>query len=129
LIATLQLPSGFTPSSSYSTISHVGDLKSGDSKLISFYFDVEDDINSEEYEATLNLDYTSEGEEENKKLTVNLPIFLIPQFEIVSIEKITENIYPGVKSKIKIGLKNIASKDAKDVSFKVYQRSDHLLNL
>lgn len=124
LIARLELPEGFKASSSYSTISHVGDLKSGESKVVSFYFDVEDKLRDNEYVSTLVLGYNSDGEEENKRLSVNIPVFPIPQFEIISLDKITGEVYPGTKSKIKIGIRNIAQKDAKDVSLRVYERSD-----
>lgn len=124
LIAKLELPEGFIASSSYSTISHIGDLDSGDSKIVSFYFDVEEKLDNFESQAVLVLEYNTDGEEEIQRLNVNIPVFAIPQFEILSLEKLTGEIYPGTKSKIKVAIKNIAQEKANDVSLRVYERSD-----
>jgi hypothetical protein len=124
LIVKLELPEGFIASSSYSTIAHIGDLDSGDSKIVSFYFDVEEKLDNLEAQAVLILEYNTDGEEEIQKLDVNIPVFAIPQFEILSLEKLTGEIYPGTKSKIKIAIKNTAQEKANDVSLRVYERSD-----
>ena len=124
LVANLNLPEGFTASSSYSTIVHAGKITSGSTKNITFYFDVPRSLNEENYTLNLDLTYDSDGSEENTYLNVEVPIFSIPQFEITQINVLSDGIHPGTKGKIKVGIKNIGGKDAKDVSLKVYERSD-----
>jgi hypothetical protein len=124
LVAKLNLPEGFISSSSYSTIVHAGNIASGSTKTLTFYFDVEENLNAEYHVFKLELDYESDGSEENSILDVEVPVFSIPQFEITQISVLSDGIHPGTKGKIKVGLKNSGGKDATDVSLKVYERSD-----
>ncbi len=124
LIATLNLPEGFSPSSSYSDKVHLGDLASGISKTLTFYFDTDKTLSEASYTATLDLDYTSEGNDETKTLEIELPVFSIPQFEITNVKILTEGIYPGSTTKVRLAIQNIGGENSKDVSLKVYERSD-----
>jgi hypothetical protein len=122
VVAILDLPSGFTPSGSYSNEVHTGDINSGTTKTLVFYFDIDKEIKQQNYTSTLNLNYKNDGEDEKKELEIPLIIFSTPRFEITKVEELS-NLYPGSKSKIKIYLKN-TGKDAKDVTLRVYQRND-----
>jgi len=122
LVATLNLPSGFTPSGSYSNEVHTGDINAGTTKTIVFYFDIDKNLEEKNYTSTLKLDYKNDGDEEITELDLPLVIFSTPRFEIIKTENLSE-LYPGATSKIKLSLKN-TGKDAQDVTLRVYQRSD-----
>lgn len=122
VVADLKLPQDFSFSGSYSNELHLGDIDKGVSKTLVFYFDIDEKIEEKNYSATLTLNYKNDGESEKKEITIPLTIFSIPRFEIIKIEELSK-LYPGSKSKIKVYLKDIG-KDAKDVTLRVYQRSD-----
>ena len=122
LVATLILPNGFEASSSYSNIFHAGDLNSGDSSTLTFYFDVEENV-LESSVAEIELSYEADGNEETANIEIEIPVFPTPQFEIVAVENVGD-IFPGSTSKIKISIKNVGGEDAKDVTLKIYERSD-----
>ena len=122
VVATLELPDGFSASGSYTTIVHAGDISAGETKNMTFYFDVDDNLEETDYSAELNLEYKNDGEDESDSFEIQIPVFSIPLFEITNTE-ILSDIYPGLTSKIKVGIKNIG-KDAKDVTLRVYERSD-----
>ena len=122
VVATLELPNGFSASGSYSTMVHAGDVSAGETKELTFYFDVDEKLEETDYSAELVLEYKNEGEESSDSFEVEIPVFSIPQFEIMNIEVLSD-IYPGSVSKIKVGIKNVG-KDAKDVTLRVYERSD-----
>ena len=123
LVTKIILPQGFEPSSAYSDIVYSGDLNAGETQILTFYFDIEETLLEDNYVTSLNLNYVVEGDDKESALDLQIPIFGIPQFEI-SDGKVIEQIIQGKDAKIKLALTNIGSKDAQDVTLKVYERSD-----
>ncbi|MCW8966734.1 MAG: hypothetical protein OQK82_08640 [Candidatus Pacearchaeota archaeon] len=124
LVATLILPEGFEASSSYSNVAHIGDLEEGEVESIIFYFDTEKFLSGESYSTKIQLEYECDAESEVSYLELELPVFDIPQFEIIGINSIEGDIEIGKSEKLQISIKNIGGEDAKDVTLKVYERSD-----
>jgi len=124
LVAKIILPKGFTPSNSYSDIVYLGDFDAGESETLTFYFDVSNTLSEKKYMAEINLKYEVEGDDEESTFDLNIPVFGIPQFEITDVKVMSEEISQGSNAKIKLSVQNVGSEDAKDVSLKVYERSD-----
>lgn len=123
VVAEMILPRGFTPSSSYSNIVHLGDLDSGEVANLDFYFDVDKSVVDSSV-ANIILNYEVDGEEMEKELSVDIAIFAMPQFEIMNVQTLNEEITKGSTSKVKIQIENVGGEDASDVTLKVYERSD-----
>lgn len=124
LVAELILPKGFTASSSFSDQVHIGDLEPGEAETLTFYFDVDDSLSKKDYIAQLKLKYDSDSDDETETIDINLPVFSIPQFQITSIEILSEGIFRGETSKIKIAIQNIGEETGKEITLKAYERND-----
>ena len=122
--AKLVLPQGFSASNSYSDIANLGTIKAGETKEAIFYIDTEKTINSELYDAKINLEYENGNDKKSEDLEINLPVQGIPQFSINNIKTEPTKIMQGNSVVLKIEIKNIGEKEGKDTSIKIFEKSD-----
>ena len=122
--ARLELPQGFSPSNSYSDIVNLGTIRAGETKEAIFYIDTEKTLNSDLYNAKVNLDYENGNDKKSEDLEIDLPIQGIPQFSINDIKTEPTKIMQGNSVILKIEIKNIGEKEGKDTSIKVFEKSD-----
>ncbi len=122
----LEVPNGISPTYSYSDISNIGTLKSGESKESTFYIDIEKNVKPGNYLANLTISYKVEDESTYKTKVLPLVISVkpIPLFTVDKIETHPSKISQGDKVALKIRLRNVGFEKAKDVSVSVLKKSD-----
>lgn len=123
--AKLKLPDGFVASNSYSDISNIGILKAGETKQLIFYLDTLDFLKPDLYESQINLEYQDDYSKKEESLDIELPVYGIPQFDIVSFTTNPSKIMEKDCVSLKLKIMNIGQKDAKDTSIKVFEKSEH----
>lgn len=127
VVVELSLPEGFEPSYSYSDRDSIGSISSGNSETARFFFDINDDITSQVYEAQAIIRYKGADDEDNKykAQTINfkIPVVRQPKFKIQSVVTTPEKISPGESVEIKLIVKNIGGKEAESVSIRAYKES------
>ncbi len=123
----LILPSGFSPSYSYSDEDSLGIIAEGGSKTATFYADVDENIKEGDYNARLVVTYKDENDENNtyrtKTLDLDIPIKPAPYLIVESVTTAPENLAAGNKAKIYIKVKNTGNKKAESVSLRVFKDS------
>ncbi len=123
----LILPSGFSPSYSYSDEDSLGIIAEGGSKTATFYADVDENIKEGDYNARLVVTYKDENDENNtyrtKTLDLDIPIKPAPYLIVESVTTAPENLTAGNKAEIHVKVKNTGNKKAESVSLRVFKDS------
>jgi len=122
--AKLILPSGFKPSNSFSDITNLGTIKEGESKEAVFYINTNEDLESSLNLAYIELEYKNDGHDKKEQLDFELPVHGIPQFSVSGILTNPDVIMQGGYVTLQIELTNIGEKEGKDISVKVFEKSD-----
>ncbi|MCP3683153.1 MAG: hypothetical protein GY861_10720 [bacterium] len=121
----LNLPKGFTPSSSYSDTSNIGLLEEGENKEVVFYVDTEKNMRDGLYQGSLTLSYEDEdGKNKQETVVVDLPVRGKPLFTVVGVKTTPEHLYPGSKVQMSITVQNTGSEEGKETSIRVFENSD-----
>ncbi len=123
--ARIILPQGFTSSSSYSDISNLGIIEEGEGKEVSFFIDSEENIDSEVYNAIIELEYEDPKDNPRKdQLNLDIPIKGKPQFNIVSFKTEPRNPIQGSEGKLEILIENIGEEKGMETSVRVFENAD-----
>lgn len=124
--AVLVLPTGFSTTYSYSDTDAVGTIPAGQSKMATFYVDIDEKVWSGLHPAELQIRYKEDMDKTdyyNAELPLNLSIISRPVFEIESVESNPSPIHPGDVVELKLKIKNSGGKDAESVSVKAFKES------
>ncbi|NJD52585.1 MAG: hypothetical protein FIB07_06920 [Candidatus Methanoperedens sp.] len=121
----LLLPSGFTPTYSYSDEDSPGIISKGTGKTTNFYVDVDENVREGEYKAQLEITYRDENDENNtystKTLDLIIPIKPAPYLIVESITTTPEKLVPGSNAEFRIKVKNTGNEKADSVSLRVFK--------
>ncbi len=130
VIAELLLPSGFTPSFSYSDRQALGTVAAGSSKTAMFYADIDKDISGGVHEAELRISYKEgdDNEMKTKTLKLDLPLKDKPNFEISKVTTAPEAIQAGSTVDVRIEVVNTGGDDAESVSVRAFKDSSQPLD-
>ena len=125
----LVLPSGFSPSTSYSDIYNLGTIGSDAGKDAVYYVDIGEDVEDGIYTAKIELKFKDDtgSKSEYKTTTLDLAMLVMgrPKFEIACVETIPESVAAGSEGNvIKLNIKNTGSKKAESVSLRVLKKAD-----
>jgi hypothetical protein len=122
--ANIILPLELSPSYSYSDRFSLGTIAQGASKTATYYVDVKKGVRGGTYNATLQVNYTSESESEAVSLPVEIRITETPEFEITTVSTEPKAPVPGDKVSLRVTVKNVGGKDADSVSFRAFSEQE-----
>jgi hypothetical protein len=121
----LELPEGFTPSSSYSDSTNIGTIPAKGSEEATFYIDSEKTLESGLHKGRLNLEYKSGSENRKEVLEFDLPVKGIPQFRIEDSETSPGEVSIGAAgNELTISIKNIGQEKGEETSVRVFENAD-----
>lgn len=127
VVADIELPQGMSPSFSYSDRSILGNIPANGNKQAEFYIDLDKTIKSGVHEATINLKYADESDEDNVykqiKIPLEIPVHGQPQFEIIRTEFNPTTFSAGDSVQAHIIVKNVGEEEAVGVSLKTFKES------
>lgn len=143
----LQLPEGFSPSTSYSDIYNLGNVEKDSSKEAVFYIDIGEEVEAGSYPGVLEIRYKSGNNDEylEKILFFDLNVKASPNFVVEEIRSGTDtdsdsftgymvkggavtspsDIAQGGTGELRITLRNDGEEEAKSVSVKIFKDSTH----
>jgi hypothetical protein len=125
LLTQLNLPTGFTSSSSYSDRANLGIIKQGESKQAVFFIDTDKFLPSGLYQGTLLLDYEDEsGSKLSQPVNFDLPVKGKPLFNVVNVKTSPKEVIPGSSVQLGITLQNMGSEKGQETSIRVFENSD-----
>jgi len=127
VLVKLSLPSGLSPSNSYSNIANIGSIAKDSSKAVVFYVDVNKSAPAGDYAAMLELGYKSgtSGNILKEALPVTIPVKPSAVFEIMSVSTNPAAIGQGAADvELRVRLRNAGSREAKSVSLKAFKAAD-----
>jgi len=130
------LPEGITLSESYSGTALIGNIESDGLGVATFYFDVDESVEPEEYTARLKVTYKFKPDEdeedyefEEKQLPIKISVKPIPLYEIIKVELTPEVLTAGDKDvKLRITIKNIGEETGDSVRIKAYGKTEQPIN-
>jgi hypothetical protein len=121
VFAIMELPTGFSPTYSYSDRVTVGTVGAGTGQPAKFYVDINESVAGGEYPADMIVRYKEP--DENSYKTVRVPFTLQvknrPQFEIVSSSPLSAK--PGDDIELRIQIRNIGGDEAESVSLRAFK--------
>ncbi|VVB89933.1 Uncharacterised protein [uncultured archaeon] len=121
----LLLAQGFNSSYSYSDEDSLGMIVNGGSKTATFYTDIDENIKSGNFNASLLITYKDENDENNtyrsRTLELDIPIKPAPYLIVESVTTVPESLKPGDKAELHIKVKNTGNKKAESVSLRVFK--------
>ncbi|MBT7296399.1 hypothetical protein HN836_01965, partial [Candidatus Woesearchaeota archaeon] len=125
-------PEGITLSQSYSGSALVGNIEPDSTNLATFYIDVDENVLSKEYMASLKVSYKYklyDGENdytyEQKQIPLRIAIKPIPLYEITNVELFPEILTAGDEDvTLKVTVKNIGEEEGESVRIKVYGKTE-----
>jgi hypothetical protein len=114
----------FKPSRSGTDRAYIGRLNAGDSKSVTFYMDVTENIESKKYSIPLGIRYIYE----NVRIEGSLPIGILvkpkPELDIVSSYTKPADVSPGDYVILHVRVQNVGSEEAESVSVRVTGEAD-----
>lgn len=124
IVAKLELPQGFSPSSSFSDTANAGVVKAKESTDMVFFIDTEKAIGSGTYQGTLSIRYETENELETKNLQFDLPLKGRPIYTITSSRTIPSAVTVAGSGKLQVVVQNIGEELGEETSVRVFENAD-----
>src|SRR3989338_2671977 len=124
VVSRLNLPAGFSASSSYSNTANAGIIKAEGTSDLVFFIDTADNLKSGNHQASLSLQYKAETTLETKNMEFDLPVKGIPRFELVSYNTIPAQTPVDSEGKLNIRIKNIGEEEGEETSIRVFENAD-----
>ena len=119
--AKLSIPDGLEHSYSDNNRKWIGSLSSNESKQLSFFINIDENADSEQYALDLDLNYEDlDNNDYIKKLSFPLLIKERPNIEVVDVKGDGK---AGSKITLEVTLKNIGTEDAEAVDARVIKQS------
>jgi len=119
--AKLSIPDGLEHSYSDNNRKWIGSLSSNESKQLSFFINIDENADSEQYALDLDLNYEDlDNNDYTKKLSFPLLIKERPNIEVVDVKGDGK---AGSKITLEVTLKNIGTEDAEAVDARVIKQS------
>lgn len=124
--ASIELPGGFTSSSSFSDTANLGTIAESDNKEAIFYIDTEERLPAEEHEGTLVLQYEDPNDNSQvERLTFNLPVKGRPQFIITDTDTTPNTLEAGSPGEMILTIQNIGEEEGEETSVRVFEDADN----
>ena len=119
--AKLSIPDGLEHSYSDNNRKWIGSLSSNESKQLSFFINIDENADSEQYALDLDLNYEDlDNNNYTKKLSFPLLVKERPNIEVVDVKGDGK---AGSKITLEVTLKNIGTEDAEAVDARVIKQS------
>ncbi|NOX71125.1 MAG: hypothetical protein GXO64_00300, partial [Candidatus Micrarchaeota archaeon] len=123
----LYLPSGIEATDAYSDTYNIGNINSGESKIATFYIDIDEDTTTTK-NANIVISYKDSNNNredyKNQTLTLEIPIKGIPFFKMTNITTEPSVISQGDNAKIHLTIENVGSKEAESVSVRIFKQNE-----
>jgi len=124
VVATLNLPEGFSETYGYSTRATLGSLPAGGSKRAEFYVDTARGLEAGGHDTTLSLTYQEVGDEDDAELSTQVPLELPvhgrPLFEVTGVEYSVDELSSESEASVYVTVLNNGSEEAESVSLRAY---------
>lgn len=121
----LILPSGFTPSGSYSDSVNLGTIASKGNKQAVFYIDSDKNLGSGIKKAQIQIEYKDKNDDKISTLEFDIPVKSKPLFEITDVKTTPDKLVIGSKGKIRITIENIGEEEGKETIIRIFENSDY----
>ena len=119
--AKLSIPDGLEHSYSDNNRKWIGSLSSNESKQLSFFINIDENADSEQYALDLDLNYEDlDNNDYTKKLSFPLLIKERPNIEVVDVKGDGK---AGSKITLEVTLKNIGTEDAEAIDGRIIKQS------
>ena len=119
--AKLSIPDGLEHSYSDNNRKWIGSLSSNESKQLSFFINIDENADSEQYALDLDLNYEDlDNNDYTKKLSFPLLVKERPNIEVVDVKGDGK---AGSKITLEVTLKNIGTEDAEAIDARIIKQS------
>lgn len=124
--AEIDLPPGFTPSSSYSDTYSVGNIESESSGDVIFYIDIDKDVTEGDHTAEMAIFYKDDVTDQYKEreIDVRIPVRASPLFEIANVTINPVVLGQGMENaELKLDILNSGSREAENVNVRILKEA------